>query len=96
MVRTSLLYTWEHTISVADRENVIADTAVHEIGHLFGLTKGLFPKNLHIDLRKKKPSSPNHEDTDQCVMSYNRSRDNGIVEFDIDCLNFIREAAEPR
>jgi len=70
----------------ATRDTAIAETVVHEIGHQFNVANG------HVDAAVNER---NHEDTDECVMSYNRTRDNGIAEFDLDCLFDIRDAADP-
>ena len=65
----------------------IAETAVHEIGHQFDVANG------HVD---QPVPTPNIDGTDSCVMSYSRVRDNGIAEFDADCIYDIRDAVDPR
>ena len=60
---------------------------MHEIAHQFQVANG------HVD---QNVNEKNHANTDECVMSYNRDRDNSIAEFDTDCLYDIRDAVEPR
>lgn len=70
-------------------DNIAAtnESAVHELGHQFNV------KSTHVD---SSVSARNIFDTDGCVMSYTRTRDNKIVEFDIVCLFNIRDAFDPR
>jgi hypothetical protein len=56
------------------------DTTVHEIGHLFNLVR---PPFAHIDYDMNQRT---HCDQDRCVMSYQRNRTDGIVEFCMECL----------
>ncbi len=67
----------------------IADTAVHEFGHLFGVS------NSHVDA---SVSVNNHETPamDICIMSYLTVDTDGIAEFDLDCIFDIRDCTVPR
>jgi len=63
------------------------ETVVHECGHHFGLSE---PDNGHVDLNVVYP---NHENSDDCVMSYHRNRIDGEAEFcgnATDCIRDIR------
>ena len=71
----------------ANNAAAISETTVHEIAHQFQVANG------HVD---QNVNEKNHANTDECVMSYNRDRDNSIAEFDTDCLYDIRDAVEPR
>ena len=73
-------------IGFTHRIAAISETIVHELGHQFNVM------NPHVDARM---NVLNHEGTDKCVMSYDRNRDNGIVEFDIDCLYDVRDENDP-
>jgi hypothetical protein len=75
--------------------NTRDDAAVHELGHRFGLIDkgGRFD---HIDNELHSPSNPNyiplpadrksHDNTNGCIMSYDRIRSGVNVEFSIPCL----------
>ncbi len=71
----------------ANNAAAIAETTVHELAHHFAVANG------HVD---RRVNAKNHENTDECVMSYNRDRDNSIAEFDLDCIYDIRDAVDPR
>lgn len=71
----------------ANNAAAIGETMVHEFGHLFGVS------NAHVDA---STGTNNHDGSDKCNMSYDRVRDNSIVEFDTDCLYDIRDAVVPR
>jgi len=69
----------------------VKETTMHEIGHFVGnLRKREFG---HVDLHI---NHPNHEGSDQCLMSYNRNRTDGKAEFCIECIHKIRDIVDPR
>lgn len=65
----------------------IDETTVHEIAHQFEVF------NAHVD---QPVNEKNINNDDECVMSYNRDRDNNIAEFDINCIYDIKDAIDPR
>jgi hypothetical protein len=67
-----------------------AETIVHEFGHQFGLLVGTLPV-VHDD---SSMDFPNHENSDQGVMTYDRIYDEGEAEFFIDCLYWIRDLVD--
>ena len=74
--------------------DAIAGTTVHEIGHQFTLEEGDNGNN-HVD---KQRDYPNHENSDECVMSHNTNIGNGVAEFcdenSGDCIDDIRSLAD--
>ncbi len=67
----------------------IAECIVHEIGHQFGLLRGVNSPE-HIDAH----GDANNIDvppSDKCVMSYSRSPSDEHAEFDLTCIKRIRE-----
>jgi hypothetical protein len=71
----------------AGNANAIAFAVTHELGHQFSVANG------HVD---RRVNARNHDNTDECLMSYNTNFTDNVTEFDIDCLYDVRDAADPR
>ena len=67
--------------------NAIPFGVTHELGHQFSVANG------HVD---QLVNARNHNDTDECLMSYNTDYTDAVAEFDTDCLYDVRDAADPR
>ncbi len=58
------------------------DTSTHEIGHRFGLLNA----SNHFSHIDRSTNWPAHNNLDKCIMSYDRTRTDTIVEFCRNCL----------
>ena len=58
------------------------DTSTHEIGHRFGLLNA----SNHFSHIDRSSNWPAHNNLDKCIMSYDRTRTDTIVEFCRNCL----------
>ena len=64
----------------------LLDTVAHELGHQFNVS------NSHVD---SMSPAPNHNGTDDCLMTYHSDDTDGISEFDLDCIGDVRERTDP-
>lgn len=87
-INQNAAFVFNDQFAFANNSAAISETAVHEFGHLFNVQNG------HID--DGTPAVQNHNGSDVCNMNYTRVRDNGIVEFDLDCIYDIRDEEVPR
>lgn len=74
-------------VSASQIELAKSEVLVHEFGHHFELLVGTLP----VVHSSSTTEYPNHESTDQGVMSYGRNLNDGIAEFYLDCIYFIRD-----
>lgn len=70
--------------AAAINETQANDTAAHEIGHRFGLRKRNGGGFVHIDMSVSQTA---HDSLDNCLMSYDRNRNDSSVEFCTNCLS---------
>ena len=69
------------------------DTVVHELGHQFDVDHG--PNHTHVD--SSTLHHPNHENSDDCIMTYLSNDTDGKSEFCIDnCIKVVREQSDPK
>ena len=83
-----------HDQGYADETAALGDTTAHEFGHQFGLHKGDNGSG-HVD---NDVVYPNHENSDDCIMSYHADIDDAESEFcydgSSDCIDDIRKLAD--
>jgi len=75
----------------------LRETTTHELGHLSGELQQYF--KWYVDDTVDHPNhskNPSTSPGDQCVMSYNRDRRDGIMEFGSEALKEIRKQEIPR
>ena len=66
--------------------NVIRDTVTHKIGHIWDLA----PETVDQHIDSKYIRKTNHEETDQCFMSYTTNDTDSVEELCLDCLMYLR------
>ena len=75
------------SISILNFDVAQSEILVHELGHQFELNVGTLPAVHDVN---SVTDFPNHEYSDQGVMTYDRNREDGEAEFFIDCIYWIR------
>ncbi len=74
-----------------DKDKMLNDTVVHEIGHQFGLEPS---PGGHVD---SNDPYPNHLglDHDDCIMTYHTNNTDEESEFCTDCIDEVRDYEDP-
>ena len=72
-----------------ERDNIKRDSTVHEIGHIWKIKPDQTNEFKHVDNHQERKK--NHDNSDECIMNYNRIRKDSKVEFCLDCLKKIRQ-----
>ena len=83
--RRCIVFVESHTGN--NRLKALNNTVVHEIGHQFEVS------GAHVD--SDTLHHPNHENSDDCIMTYVSDNTDGKSEFCIDCIKTVRKSPDP-